>query len=88
MRARDLRDFECDSLEVYNSPQTNLGAALTALNHLEDAPAVRRLQANVRIAVAQIEERGTDTTDLQKVPTPGADRNILANDVAARVPLS
>jgi hypothetical protein len=35
-----------------------LGAALAALNHLEDSPAVRRLQANVRIATAQIEERG------------------------------
>jgi hypothetical protein len=29
-----LRDFERDGLEVYNSPQTNLGAALAALNHL------------------------------------------------------
>jgi hypothetical protein len=28
------------------------------------------------------------TADPQQVPTPGADRNILANDVAARVPLS
>jgi hypothetical protein len=35
-----------------------LGAALAALNHLEDSPMVRRLQANVRIATAQIEERG------------------------------
>jgi hypothetical protein len=35
-----------------------LGAALDALNHLEDSPMVRRLQANVRVAVAQIEERG------------------------------
>jgi hypothetical protein len=59
LRARDLlRDFECDSLEVYNSLQTNLGAALAALNHLEDSPTVRRLQANVRVPVAQIEERG------------------------------
>jgi hypothetical protein len=59
LRARDLlRDFECDGLEVYNSPQTNLGAALAALNHLEDSPAVRRLQANVRVAATQVEERG------------------------------
>jgi hypothetical protein len=59
LRARDLlRDFERDGLEVYNSPQTNLGAALAALNHLEDSPMVRRLQANVRVAAAQIEERG------------------------------
>jgi hypothetical protein len=51
-------DFERDGLEVYNSPQTNLGAALATLNHLEDSPMVRRLQANVRVAAAQIEERG------------------------------
>jgi hypothetical protein len=38
--------------------QTNLGAALAALNHLEDSSAVRRLQAKVRVAAAQIEERG------------------------------
>jgi hypothetical protein len=57
--ARDLlRDFERDGLEVYNSLQTNLGAALAALNHLEDSLAVRPLQANVRVAAAQIEERG------------------------------
>jgi hypothetical protein len=35
-----------------------LGAALAALNHLEDSPTVRRLQANVRVIAAQIEERG------------------------------
>jgi hypothetical protein len=41
LRARDLlRDFERDGLEVYNSPQTNLGATLAALNHLEDSPMV------------------------------------------------
>jgi hypothetical protein len=47
-----------DGLAVYNSPQTNLGAALAAKNHLEDSPAVRRLQANVRVAADHIEERG------------------------------
>jgi hypothetical protein len=51
-------DFERDGLKVYNSPQTNLGAALAALNHLEDSPAVRRLQDHVRVAAARIEERG------------------------------
>jgi hypothetical protein len=57
--ARDLfRDFERDGLEVYNSLQTNLGAALAAPNHLEDSPAVRCLQANVHVAAAQIEEIG------------------------------
>jgi hypothetical protein len=35
-----------------------LGATLSALNHLEDSPAVRRLQVNVRVTAAQIEERG------------------------------
>jgi hypothetical protein len=59
LRARDLlSDFEQDGLQVYNSPQTNLGAALAALNHLEDSPTVRRLQANVCVTSAQIEERG------------------------------
>jgi hypothetical protein len=58
LRARDLlRDFERDGLEVYNSPQTNLGAVLAALNDLEDSPVIRRLQANVRVAASQIEER-------------------------------
>jgi hypothetical protein len=53
LRARDLlSDFEQDGLEVYNSPQTNLGAALAALNQHEDTPTVRRLQANVRVAAA------------------------------------
>jgi hypothetical protein len=59
IHSRDfLRDFERDSLEVYNSPQTNLGSTLAALNHLEDSPTVRRLQANVRVAATQIKERG------------------------------
>jgi hypothetical protein len=59
LHARDLlRDFERDGLEVYNSTQTNLGAALAALNHLEDSLVIRRLQANIRVADAQIEERG------------------------------
>jgi hypothetical protein len=35
-----------------------LGATLAALNHLKDSPAVRRLQANICVAAAQIEERG------------------------------
>jgi hypothetical protein len=59
LRARGLlKDFERDGFEVYNSPQTNSGATLAALNHLEDSLAVRRIQANIRIAAAQIEERG------------------------------
>jgi hypothetical protein len=60
LRARDLlMDFEWDGLEVYNSPQTNLGLTLAALNQLEDTPTIRRLQSNVRVAATQIEERGT-----------------------------
>jgi hypothetical protein len=27
-----------------------------------------------------------DTADPQEVPTPGVDRNVLANDIVARVP--
>jgi hypothetical protein len=58
LRARDLpREFERGGLEVYNSPQTNLGATLAAVNQLEDTPTIRHLQANVRVAAAQIEER-------------------------------
>jgi hypothetical protein len=42
LRARDLlRDFERNGLEFYNSLQTNLGDALSALNHLEYFPMVR-----------------------------------------------
>jgi hypothetical protein len=53
--ARDLlRDFEQDSHEVYNFPQVNLGAALAALGQLEDTLVVRRLQANLLIATAQV----------------------------------
>jgi hypothetical protein len=51
LRVRDLlRDFERDELQVYNSPQTNLGAALAVLNHLEDSPAIRGLEANVHVS--------------------------------------
>jgi hypothetical protein len=53
-----MRDFERDGLELYNSPQTNLGAALAALNHLEDTPTVQCLQANACVAASHIEERG------------------------------
>jgi hypothetical protein len=61
LRARDLlRDFERDGLEVYNSPQTNLGVALASLNHLEDSPTARCIQDNICITNAQIEERGLE----------------------------
>jgi hypothetical protein len=59
LRARDLlRDFEQDGHEVYNSLQANLGATLATLGQLEDTPAIRRLQAHIRVATAQVEERG------------------------------
>jgi hypothetical protein len=59
LRARDLlRDFEQDGHEAYNSPQANLGAALAALGQLEDTPAIRCLQAHIRIATTQVEGRG------------------------------
>jgi hypothetical protein len=59
LRARYLlRDFERDGLEVYNSPKTNLGAALVALNHLKHSTTIRHLQTNVRVAATEIEERG------------------------------
>jgi hypothetical protein len=59
LHARDLlKDFKRNGHEVYNSPQSNLGDALAALNHLEDSPIIRRLQANIRVVAAQIEERG------------------------------
>jgi hypothetical protein len=35
-----LRDFERVGLEVYNSPQANLGTALATLNQLENTPTV------------------------------------------------
>jgi hypothetical protein len=53
-----LRNFERDRLEAYNSPQTIFGAALAALNHLKDSPMVQRLQANVCVTAALIEESG------------------------------
>jgi hypothetical protein len=81
-----LRDLEHDGLEVYNSLQTNLGAALAVLNHLEDSLAIRCLQANVRVAAAQIEERGLGYSRSAASSIPEADRSVLASDVVARVP--
>jgi hypothetical protein len=89
LRARDLlRDFERDRLEVYNSPQTNLGAALPALNHLEDSPMIRRLQPTSTSQPPKSKKEVLDTADPQQVPTPEAeaDPSVLANDVVARVP--
>jgi hypothetical protein len=63
-----------------------LGAALAVLSHIEDSPAIRHLQDNVRVAAAQVEERDPDTVDLQQVPIQEADRSVLVSDVVARVP--
>jgi hypothetical protein len=65
-----------------------LGAALAILNHLEDSPAIRRLQANVCVAAAQIEERGLDTADPRPVPIPEAERSVLNSDVEAKLLLT
>jgi hypothetical protein len=35
-----------------------------------------------------LKKEALDTVDRQQVPTPGVDRNVLANDVAETVPLS
>jgi hypothetical protein len=59
LRTKDLlRDFEQDGHEVYNSLQANLGAAVAALGQLRDTLVVRRLQSNLRVATAQVKERG------------------------------
>jgi hypothetical protein len=34
-----------------------MGAALAALGQLEDTPVIRRLQAHIRVATTQVEER-------------------------------
>jgi hypothetical protein len=47
-----------EAMFATNSPQANLGAALAALGQLEDTPAIRRLQAHIRVTTAQVEERG------------------------------
>jgi hypothetical protein len=36
----------------------------------------------------RLKKQVLDIVDQQQVPTPGADRNILANDAAAMVPFS
>jgi predicted LPLAT superfamily acyltransferase len=89
LHSRDLlRDFEQDGHEVYNSPQTNLGAALAALGQLEDTPAIQRLQAHIRVVTVKSKKEALDIADQLQALTPGAGQNILANDVVAMVPLS
>jgi hypothetical protein len=87
LHARDLlRDFEHDGLEVYNSPQTNFGPALAALNHLEDFPMVRRHKPMSSSQLLRSKKEVLDIEDPQQVPTTEADRSIRASDVVARVP--
>jgi hypothetical protein len=45
---------------------------------------VRCLQANIRVAAAQIEKEVLDTADPRQVPTPGVDLSVLDSDVVAR----
>jgi hypothetical protein len=47
---------------------------------------VRRIQANVRVTAAQIEERGPGYSRSATSSYSRTDRNILANDITARVP--
>jgi hypothetical protein len=63
-----------------------LGAALAALNHLEDSPDVFKL-TSVSLSL-KLKKKVLDIVDQQQVPTTGADRNILANDAVTMVPLS
>jgi hypothetical protein len=65
-----------------------LGAALAALNHLEDSPMIRHLQANSVSPPLQLKKQVLDIVDQQQVPTPRADQNILTNNTTSMVPLS
>jgi hypothetical protein len=53
-----LRTLNAMALKSTTRRKPTSEPLFAALNHLEDSPAVRRLQANVRVAAAQIEERG------------------------------
>jgi hypothetical protein len=89
LRAKDLlRDFEQDGHEVYNSPQTSLGASLATLGQLEDTPAIRYLQAHIRVPTAQVEERGPGYTRSAASSSPGIGRSDLTSDVTALPPPS
>jgi hypothetical protein len=65
-----------------------LGAALAALNHLEDSPAVDVSKPTFMSPLQKSKKEVMNTADPQQVPTIGADRNALANDVVTMVPLS
>jgi hypothetical protein len=89
IRARDLlRDFERDGHEVYNSPQTNLAAAHAALTISKILWRYDTFKPTFMSPLHISKKEALDTADSQQVPTPGVDQNVLANDVAARVPLS
>jgi hypothetical protein len=89
LHARDLlRDFERDGLEVYNSTQTNLGAALAALNHSKILRWYDVFKLTSTSPLPRLKKEVLDIVNPRQVPIPGGDRNILANDAATRVPLS
>jgi hypothetical protein len=72
LRDKDLlRDFEEADLEVYNSLQTNLGAALAEVGQLEDTPAMHQLLAHIRAATTQVEERSQGTASRYQASIPG-----------------
>jgi hypothetical protein len=64
-----------------------LGAALAALNQLEDTPTVRRSKLMSTSPMLRLKKEALDTVDRHQVPTPEVERNILGNDFAATVPL-
>jgi hypothetical protein len=56
--ARDLRlEFEEAGLPTFNSPQTNLGAALARLQQANPSPEADAAMAYVQVATALVEER-------------------------------
>jgi hypothetical protein len=70
VRGRDLvRDFEPDGLEVYKSPQTNLGAALTALNHPKILLRYDVFKLTCVSPPLGLKKEALDIVDQQQVPT-------------------
>jgi hypothetical protein len=65
-----LRDFERDGHEVYNSPHTNLGAALAVLNHLEDSQQSGTSKPMSALQPLRLKKEVMDTADPRQVPIP------------------
>jgi hypothetical protein len=83
-----LRDFERDGHEVYNSPHTNLGAALAVLNHLEDSQQSGTSKPMSALQPLRLKKEVLDTADPRQVPIPEANQSVLDSDVEARVLLT